>query len=169
MYKILILFLFTYVYSFSQSNSQNENLLKRQLEITSSEAFKEKYIEAIANIKDKKNIEAITILNQLISEAPDVLSLLYYHRGSCYFNLKKYNEVIADMNVFIKKHSSGVDKCFIALGYFYRGASYRVLDEVDKACEDGKIAKSFGCTEFTVDDLTLFQMCNSNNQATINQ
>ena len=108
----------------------------------------------------------MTILDQLISEAPDVLSLLYFYRGKCKIDLKKYNAAIADFNVFIKNHSSGVDKCDLAEAYFLRGAAYRILEKIEKACEDGKIAKSFGCTDFIVDDLTLFQMCNSNNEAT---
>jgi len=95
------------------------------------------YNSAIAHLFEGKLQEALTLLDDLINKEPQITDF-FWAKAICYYNMKRYEDCIETINQSLKMWPVKFDL------YNQRGDCYRLMGNMDQACEDYKTAMEYG-------------------------
>jgi tetratricopeptide (TPR) repeat protein len=113
------------------------------------------YKNGIEKYEQKDFIGSLSDFTIAIEIKPD-FSEAYFSRGLLYGKeLHKYSKAIKDFNKAIKYNPD------YAEAYYNRGVTYRILDDLNKSCDDWRKAKELGFEEA---DILIKKHCNKFNQ-----
>ena len=93
--------------------------------------------DGLTKMSDSNNKGAIEDFTKIIELMPDNHEA-YFHRGCCYFNIKKYKESMTDFNKAIELDSSYAD------AYYNRALLKHFMNNKEGACNDWENAVKLG-------------------------
>jgi len=121
----------------------NDSIVDKRKYIQSSlsnRPYEKIYNQAKQAISASKYLEALKLLNDIISNKPDFIGP-YQNRAICFHYLGEYPKSLQDLDKVLKS-GEGNEAFYINL----RGANYLALGRLEEACRDFKISMDKGDT-----------------------